>query len=336
METSIIPKEVACKLSNFIVYKVYDYITPVRYKFPEWIEKNIEKLDFSVLALNSRNISILSKYQHMLDERAWYNISSLKCEESVKLLSENTDKLNNRCWRKLCTNPNAIEFIRNRLETLTCYNCWEELSKNKNPAVLKIFVENPSKNTLIDWEEMCNNHKIPDILELVERNKETFPSNCWRIVSRYDIFVIPFLEKHEDKARWFDWKSLSANPHALSLLSKHLNFVELSKIASNSNPESVKIIEKWMKINPDKIGYWSVWDIICIHAVHPETFELLEQNFNKLGEGGWYHLSKNPNAIPMLEKHIDKVNWGILSENTGALVRDEKKIRNRINKRMRL
>jgi hypothetical protein len=40
----------------------------------------------------------------------------------------------------------------------------------------------------------------------------------------------------------------------------------------------------------------------------------LEANQDKID---WYHLSRNPNAIHLLEENQDKINWSKLCENIG-------------------
>jgi len=36
---------------------------------------------------------------------------------------------------------------------------------------------------------------------------------------------------------------------------------------------------------------------------------------DKVDWEGWHYLSRNPNAIPLLEKNLDKTNWEELSKN---------------------
>jgi hydroxymethylpyrimidine pyrophosphatase-like HAD family hydrolase len=49
---------------------------------------------------------------------------------------------------------------------------------------------------------------------------------------------------------------------------------------------------------------------------NPNAIHLLEQNMDKID---WYNLSKNPNAIYLLEQNIDKIYWTYLSENPNAI-----------------
>jgi hypothetical protein len=48
---------------------------------------------------------------------------------------------------------------------------------------------------------------------------------------------------------------------------------------------------------------------------NPNAIPILEKNLDKVN---WWYLSKNPNAIHMLEKNLDKVNWYYLSLNPNA------------------
>ena len=49
---------------------------------------------------------------------------------------------------------------------------------------------------------------------------------------------------------------------------------------------------------------------------NPNALHLLEQNPDKIF---WHSLSQNPNAIHLLEKHLDEIDWENLSGNPNAL-----------------
>ena len=49
---------------------------------------------------------------------------------------------------------------------------------------------------------------------------------------------------------------------------------------------------------------------------NPNAIHILEKNFDKLD---WVNLSKNPNAIHILEQNLDKVCWWALSSNPNAI-----------------
>jgi hypothetical protein len=49
---------------------------------------------------------------------------------------------------------------------------------------------------------------------------------------------------------------------------------------------------------------------------NPNAIPILEKNLDKVN---WAVLSSNQNAIPILEKNLDKVDWDILSSNPNAI-----------------
>jgi len=58
--------------------------------------------------------------------------------------------------------------------------------------------------------------------------------------------------------------------------------------------------------------------IICWYWIsrNPNAIHIIEKNLDKID---WIILSSNPNAISILEKNLDKVNWVILSSNPNAI-----------------
>ena len=67
-------------------------------------------------------------------------------------------------------------------------------------------------------------------------------------------------------------------------------------------------LRDWIPI--DKLDwYWL--------SKNPNAIHILEKNLNKVN---W--LSSNPNAIPILEKNIDKIDWCELSQNPSIFTYD--------------
>ncbi len=56
---------------------------------------------------------------------------------------------------------------------------------------------------------------------------------------------------------------------------------------------------------------------------NPNAIPILEQNIDKVD---WRILSMNPNAIPILEKNLDKIDWNELSINPNAVHLIEKQL----------
>ena len=117
------------------------------------------------------------------------------------------------------------------------------------------------------------------------------------------------------------WSNLSANPNAIHLLEDNLDKVDWTNLSRNRN--AIHILVK----NPLKID----WNILAENT-NPNAIPLLEKNLNKLNELGWKNLFANPNAIPFLEKNLEKimekVDWKALSANPNAINLLEKNMKN--------
>jgi hypothetical protein len=163
---------------------------------------------------------------------------------------------------------------------------------------------------------------------------------------------------------------LSVNPHAIDLIHKYINHIYLDDLSVNpcaikllekrpelirwkylsKNPNAIELIKK----NIDKISYIDL-------GLNPNALDFVD--FNKLS---WFHLIKNPsiqhefingeykliykdqiikkfkfinhyfdiyeypNAIHIIEKNMDKINWALLSCNPNAIHLLEKNT-NKIN-----
>ena len=64
----------------------------------------------------------------------------------------------------------------------------------------------------------------------------------------------------------------------------------------------------YQRKNQDKIDWYSL-------LVNTNAIDLLENNIDKWSKDECHILSGNPNAIPLLEKHQDKIYWSWFSKN---------------------
>ena len=83
-------------------------------------------------------------------------------------------------------------------------------------------------------------------------------------------------------------------------------------------------------VNYDMTDIYKLRDWIDINKIdwfdlsrNPNAIHLLEQNMNKIY---WFLLSVNSNAIHLLEKNMDKIDWYDLSQNPNAIHLLEKNI----------
>ena len=86
---------------------------------------------------------------------------------------------------------------------------------------------------------------------------------------------------------------------------------------TNKGTNFMKLLE-WIPFNKLNWSYLSR---------NPNAIHLLENNLDKVN---WKFLSKNPNAIPILEKNLDKVDWFYLSHNPNIFTYDYKAMKDRM------
>ena len=88
----------------------------------------------------------------------------------------------------------------------------------------------------------------------------------------------------------------------------------LKIVASYLVKPKMKLLD-WMLLN--KID----WDTL---SKNPNAIHLLEQNMDKIF---WHRLSLNPNAIHLLEKNINKIDWCNFSTNINIFEIDKKMLK---------
>ncbi len=80
----------------------------------------------------------------------------------------------------------------------------------------------------------------------------------------------------------------------------------------------LKIVACYMVKHKMKLSNWIIESRINWHLLskNKNAIDLLEDNLNKID---WNELSLNQNAIDLLEKNLDKINWNYLSINPNAI-----------------
>ena len=102
------------------------------FKLKEFINNNIDKLDWSALSKNPNAINILENYLKKID---WVYLS--QNPNTIHLLEQNPDKIN---WSNLSSNPNAIHLLEQNQDKIN----WIALSGNKN--IYKLDCNKMKKN----------------------------------------------------------------------------------------------------------------------------------------------------------------------------------------------
>jgi len=195
-------------------------------------------------------------------------------------------------WYTLSQNPNAISILGKNLNNIN----WQYLSAN--PNAIHILEENNLDN--VNWSLLSRN---PNAIHILENNLDKVN---WYWLSE-NPNAIHILEENPDKV---NWSLLSRNPNAIHLLEENLDKVDWKQLSKN--PNAISILEN----NLNMVD----WLVVCSNP-NPKIIPFLERNLdlNTLSQAQLKRLSANPNAIPILQYRLDKVDWKQLSKNPNAI-----------------
>jgi len=190
-------------------------------------------------------------------------------------------------WLYLAKNPNdnAIKLLMNifgdKLNEYADSKFWINLSTNPSNEAIKLLLKNVSN---INWKMLSTNPNDKAIELLKQNNK-------------------------------IDWNYLSTNPNyeAVKLLEKNKDkFNDMINLSTNTNDEALKLFDF------DYVNYHNKTKLINNLSSNTSDYAIeLLNSIATLEEFNWVKLSKNPGyeAVKLLKKHQDYINWHSLSEN---------------------
>ena len=221
-----------------------------------------DKLSHVMLCANP-NIGEFIKDTDYLIIKDWIMLSGNP--GALSLLLQNTDKIN---INLLCsnTNPAALPLIKSEIGSKT------SILHQSNPITFDLI-----DMSILLWSSICAN---------------THPS------------AIALLQTMIDDGRYdeLNWKILSTNPAAISILEQNQDKINWANLSSNSAAMHLLLQ------NQHKINYCQ----LCKNT-HETAIELISQR--SPDSIYWPYLSSNPTAIDFLEKNQEHVNWYYLSLN---------------------
>jgi hypothetical protein len=344
----VLPKISIRDLPDDIIRKftLINYKSLLKYKLYEWIPRHKLKLEF--VSLNPNAIDFLSLPQN----KKYINYSKL-CENTnpraMELIAEEINLRPNNPdihWRALSKNKYAIDILDKHRDKIRM----SFFSGNTNPRAIKIIEEirlatgndNSSSGGGIDWEEMSANTSTVaiDFLKL----PENYNKIEWHIFSAntnpkaIEMLIQKESEEFDLEEREFkrlknyekiNWTELSKNPKAISLLEK--KWEDEKGLKRNDRREYNKL---------KKIGYIIDWTSLSVNVNAIDLIRRKIDEENKLSEKAydslepiekinWWVLSRNPEAIHLLEANRDKIDWVQLGKNPKAikLLEEELKVR---------
>lgn len=204
------------------------------------------------------------------------------------------------CWTTLSSNPNAIHIIKMELERVNY--CWTNTG-----------------NRIDKYWLASNPNAIPIIDELLESDKSDFK----KLVYHDEIF----------------WYILSSNPNAYLILKKNIKKINWEILAINTNitfilsnlfNETSNDIEGIPIIKDNEVfikGISLIKDkqlFIKELASNSNAIGLYEKNVKEICGINFfqqhkYELSQNLNAISIIKKNKNAIDWECLSSNSNAI-----------------
>ena len=227
----------------------------------------------------------------------------------------------------LSENPAAIDYLKENRNLID----WKALLRNPNPAAIDFLIEN--KNNIPTYYELLINNispvshnkaiTNPAAIEYIKDVLNRYPDNIeWHLLSlnpnaiellkqkireeflhpNVDEFVEDdplsglhnIIQPHYSKK--IDWWALSSNPNAIELLIANREKIHWDGLSANTNLKAIELLKE--KINAENLINQRVLN-----------------NLNYSEKIAWWALSQNPNAIELLKRNIDKINWALLSKN---------------------
>ena len=256
-----------------------------------YLEQHPDKIDWRLLSMNPNAIPLVKE-----DGFDWYFLS--KNPSIVSLLRKpewfrRFEKHLN--WQGLCLNPNAVPFLENHLDKID----WDVLSKN--PHAMSLLEKHLDK---IEWTNLSRN---PGAIKLLTENPDKVIGHalCWNPSPE----AIPLLSTRIETER-MNWSGISQHPNATALLEKYPE--KIRWLFASYNPSLIPLLEK----NIDKVE----WVYVCMNReITHQGIQFLEKHVDKLCSKCWSLLSGHPNAVPLLEKYPEHIDWKSLSQNPAAV-----------------
>lgn len=307
-------------------------------KFKDLLNELYKRTDLSgktlsYLARNENAIDIIEDKIKNNDFTDWSDLSYNRNPRAIKLIEEELKNPNNKIdWIGLSLNPAAIKLIEEELKKQNSKVSWQYLSQNEN-AMHIIENEFEKENSKVNWTFLSlNKNAIPLITKVLERDPN-------------DIRI--------------QWGPLSINPNAIDILKRYFHNINVHNLMNNSSNRVIEIIVRNNRLQDQFIDWYNliqgkhikyVWDnfreetinklrsgieddedMLYLLAMNEYGIDCIEYFYdnnlipNEILDDShfWYLLSLNRNAMSILEKNKDKIDWSGLSANPAIFVRDK-------------
>lgn len=291
-------------------YKILDWMMSMVGDDKENEEDDILKLEGEMFMTrrhlagyhSSKKVSVYHFYKNLC-----FNPNPI----AMTIIEKNIDNIN---WNSLSANENAIELLEQNMDKVVV----KSLLMNKNEKSVELLMKMEDE---LDWDS-SNIYRYPYISRILKEKlktkKKLFKKIPWETICKNTADFCLF-DKHISSV---DWSSLSLNPNAIPILEQKQHKIDWDNLSFNEN--AIHLLEK----NPDKINWKNL-------GTNPNATQLINENIEKVEEAAFADLDPdavftnldtdicyNPNAIHIIEKHLDKLNvnsWAMLNHNPNAI-----------------
>ena len=325
----------------------------IPYKLLDWID--LRRLHPDYLSRNPHAIQMLEKNPERIN---WSELCRNKSPFAMYLLEKNPDKI---VWGSLSENdnPSAIRMLEKKIQSTPWYQSyvewWEDhvwgrynyyesdvkrirwLKLSANPGAIHLLEQHPH---IIHFEGLCANSNLNRwAMRFLEKNLdkidwthlsenpsifakqlfETYPDKiCWRYLSSNSSYwAIQLLEQNLDK---INWSSFSRNTHPA------ISRIFATEIAQNIKHDDIDVELRYQRID----WFWlsgnpSAWAIQLLgnrllEKKRQDTTHSTEYIISN--EIDYWMLSKNPNAIQLLERNRHRISYMDFSQNPNIFTYD--------------
>jgi hypothetical protein len=243
-------------------------------------------------------------------------ISEFLVSPTIVLIDDIKELYNDsKCLKAFCRNKSAFPYVKSRIKKwLPVHFKW--ISSHCND--IDFLRKNKDK---IDYSEICKNSCIIYIIDLLEGHLEELN---WRELSK-NPYAYSLLSKYPE---YIDWWFLCQNTsiEVMNMLESH--YMEYVKwLPLSSNPSAINILKKNLKmidktaLNINPKGFEILrehpelidYKFLCSNQ-SKEAVEIIEKNI-KREDICFELLSANKYAINLLIKNPDKIDWYMAIDN---------------------
>ena len=297
----------------------------------ELLMNNIDKIDWELLSGNNNDFAfeIINKYLNKLD---YTTLSYNPHPNAVKILLTNPDKIN-WDWFSANTNSDIIPLLKNHMdfeqdnqarlnnqELILMEKKLDNLALQDNLVILptqdvqdsQVVLPTQVNDTKIELPTQVNDTKI----EL----PKTRLSKC-KLSANPNGKIIELLNFYP---QYIDWATLSSNNtnEAMEILKESTN-IDFNELLKNTNEIAVDMIYSMVTNNNNNIPKQNPEpelepELEQKQEPEPESYPVLEINWSVLSS------NSSPKIVPLLQAHMDKIDWNIFSANPNIIEPDVK------------